>query len=290
MTGTLEFISQLHEKIGKKVSGPLRANLMRVHTPSNLGPLAPWSEFRSLGLNPDGADKLHNDLVKKGHVIVAEFDQDGFLKSAYGPIAGRIMADEQSFHPRRKLSVSIVASSAGVAIKKEFGRGTAGFVRELNCLFRLRSVGCRVPGVIQFDPRTHTVLMTYVRGQSLRDKLAQNGARILDRDCPPSPRMTRQDLHLWRIVEARDYLAGTVSVQFIEDLAAQLACAHAAGVIWSDIKHGNVIIGDADKKPWLIDFERARWFSWKRSPVFRHLAQKDLARFDQVFGWKSSAP
>lgn len=141
---------------------------------------------------------------------------------------GRVLRDKGGF-----LSpvVSVVPHGTGHAIRKDFGprnavtRGVIGPLlvrREWSILKRLEGVA-GVPRVFEIADRGRALLLEYVAGRTL--------GKFKDGELPES-----------------------VYAQIEETLAG----VHRRGVVHLDLRQKkNVLVADADLRPWLIDFANA---------------------------------
>jgi len=277
MNRTLRILSRISELLERRVTAPLRCVYWRNRQAVIAQFEDAWTPIESIGLGDAEARRLIAAThASRDPVVVARLDQDGFLHSFYGPIAGRTCVTEDVFKPRERLKLSIIATRQGVAVEKQFAGDIRGFVRELCCLTILRDAGCRVPALLEANFNSLTMRIAYVPGRVLRDALAECGARLLDRDVASLPHMDGKTLRSWRISEGRQKLKQVVSPTFRSELTRQIRCAHAAGIALCDVKYGNIILDTEDNQPWLIDFELSRSFVWSWNPLFAYLKREDF--------------
>jgi hypothetical protein len=284
MNRTLRTLNRISEVLERHVTAPLRCQYWRRRqTALSKWFEDAWTPIDSVGLQDAEARRLTADVqASLDAVIVADVDQDGFLRSYYGPLAGRTCVTNEVYNPRKRLKLSIIATRHGVAVEKHFEGDIRGFVRELRCLIILRAAGCRVPAVLAANFATQTMRIAYVPGRVLRDALAERGARLLDRDLPPLPSMDSLTLRSWRMSEGRQKLKQVVAPTFRSELWRQLRCAHAAGIALCDVKYGNIILDTQDNQPWLIDFELSRCFVWASNPLFAYLKREDFRLLSEL--------
>ncbi len=131
-----------------------------------------------------------------------------------------------------------------------------------------------------------SIIFSYVPGITLREKLAQEGALLRDRDVAKTrfKGLTAEEIWLARIEEGKRFLLRVVSPKFIERLYNELMKIHESGLIWNDLKYGNIIIGKDDAKPCLIDFENSRNGAMMGQRAFNLLRAREIEMFNLHFG------
>lgn len=218
--------------------------------------------------------------------IIADIDQDGFIRSRIGPVPGLPSVDPEKFVERKRFGVHLVAIDGYVGIKKEYRGALRPFLREYKALLKLGRAGCRVPGILDVDFDNLIIIISYIPGKILREELAEKGAVVRDRDF-----VNQAELHSltfaervkWAQREGRKYLNETVSSGFVAQLFTELKKVHAARFIWGDIKYGNVVIESRSGDPYLIDFDSSAGYPSLPQRLFRQMRDQDIHKFNVNF-------
>jgi tRNA A-37 threonylcarbamoyl transferase component Bud32 len=224
-------------------------------------------------------------LDARSHVVLGEFDRDSLLQSLIGPISG--VADvTDDFQKRRHTRVQLVATSAGVGVRK-YHPNRWRFLCELRALHVLQTTDCRVPAILDADFDTLAITSAYIPGTVLTEKLALRSQGIRDRDVETHAR--NEGMHgrkLWnaRIQEGNRVLYEAVTPAFGRQVRHALEKVHAARVIWGDVKFGNIVVERSTGRPWLLDFDYAAHLPRLWDPLFGALRRHELACYDLHFG------
>lgn len=236
------------------------------------------------------AGSVHGDAsgLASEVVTLAEIDQDGFLLSHLGPLEGVPSVDKQEFQPRIRFRLSVIAVDGYIGVRKDYLGNKWAFIRELVALHELGVAGCNVPAIMDVDFDALVLTMSYIPGPVLREKLAENGAILRDRDVEADSEfsgLSASESRLKRIQEGREILSQVVDDSFVNRLLDEIRKAHAAGfVIPGTIKYGNVIIESLSGNPYLIDFENTRYCRSATGRWFSELRDRDIESFNLHFG------
>ena len=221
--------------------------------------------------------------AREGQVL-AEIDQDGFAFAT-----NRL---DTMFFNRRAASLGkfryrlhVVVHRGRVCVRKEFARrpfrlgwrswfwSLIGwtFYAEAVALLRLRGEP-GVPVLRGIDVKSRTLYMDYVRGQSLRQMLGDEGHLVHDLELTTHPELSKLDE--WErdqreIGLFREHFGADTR----RDLESLVRRINAQGVAVMDVKLGNVIVGGATSTLYWIDYERSQLDTYPRWT--KHLAEQN---------------
>jgi hypothetical protein len=216
--------------------------------------------------------------------VLAEIDQDGFA-FASDPQDASFFNRRDRRLARKRYQLHVVLRDGRVCLRKTFAKqplsaglrpwlwSTLGlpFYTEAAALFRLRHVA-GVPRLRAIDLATRTVHMDWIRGETLRERLAQGPDAVHDLDLEHDPELSRLSL------EGRDereiaLFRPRIEPQTKRHLRDLIAECNRAGVAVRDVKYGNVIIGHRTGKAYWVDFETAQLEShpnWHQAVGFQN--------------------
>jgi tRNA A-37 threonylcarbamoyl transferase component Bud32 len=240
-----------------------------------------------VGLELEQRKVLKETQRQLREVVIADVDQDGYFLSHFGPIIDLPMVSREQFVERIKYRIRLVMLDGSFCFKKYFRGNRGSFMNELRALHTLRPAGCNVPSIMDVDFDNRILYVSFIPGHILREELANKGAILRDRDVSSHSmyaKLTESEKWLRRIYEGKQKLYQVVDAQFIEDLYAEIQKIHLARFIWNDIKYGNVIIEKKTRKPFLVDFENARYFPHLSQNAFLILRDREIERFNLHFG------
>lgn len=241
----------------------------------------------ALGLAPEQLDVLRSRLTREREVVVAEVDQDGFFLSHFGPLPYLPTVESAAFMPRRRYQVQLVAQNGWVGVKKCYRGQVDRFLNELSALHILGAAGGRVPVILDVDFDALTITTSLIRGETLRERLARQGAVLRDRDMVQDPAlaaMPERERLATCVENGARIVRQVVDESFLQEVYRQLQLVHAAKIAWGDIKTGNVVIEQETGLPWLIDFDTAADCHRMNRFSFRVLCDRDIERFNRHFG------
>ena len=81
--------------------------------------------------------------------MLADIDQDGFLCSTVGPLAGTPTVPIEDFTARTRFALTVVDVDGVVGVTKHFDDDVVSFVAEIEAAVDLRKAGCRVPTILE---------------------------------------------------------------------------------------------------------------------------------------------
>ena len=238
-----------------------------------------------LGLEPAQREIVDSLSQIQEEILIAEIDQDGFLLSHYGAMKNVPTISNEKFVPRKGTKLIVVSLNGYLGVKKHFKRKRR-FIDELKALHRLYLTGCNVPAIRDVDFGNLTITTSYINGRVLREKLAERGAILRDRDVGSIlnfSNMSSEEKWMERIHEGKKKLYEVINELFSEDLFLEIQKMHKARFTWNDLKYGNIIIEEKTGKPVLIDFVSARHFHELNDNLFRLLCDRDIELFNLHF-------
>ena len=243
--------------------------------------------LEDLGLSPAGLEDVRARLASAPLVVVADIDQDGYLLSHFGAIDGARTVTRDEYFPRKRFTLQVVTDGRTVGVRKNYGGDHLSFVTELAALHTLGAAGCRVPAILDADFDANTLTFSYIKGRELRLELAAQGADLLDRVILARPgydALSGDQRRRQQIDAGRPHLDAVVTPAFVEQAFAELRKMHGAGLIWKDIKYGNMLIAAGTGEAYLIDFDTAYDYSGTSPLLFRLLADANIEEFNRCFG------
>lgn len=198
-----------------------------------------------------------------------------------------IQATEQGEQNQQgRYDLDIVLVEDHVLVRKDFRGNRQAFLREWYNLVCLQGIA-NVPAVYSVDEHRCILHKNLVFGRTLRDLLVEKGAAILLSQTQDDAVL--QSLSLAERIEAvwargREYLDQVVSASFFGQLEKQIDIIHSRGVVKLSLTFGNVMLGTADGKPWLIDFENSEYYRWKIHPLYWLRRRQDIGKFRRIYG------
>jgi SAM-dependent methyltransferase len=238
-----------------------------------------------LGLQEERLETLKEELEESREVVIADIDQDGLLLSRYGSIPGAVATAPESFMERKRLALEVVATGDKIGVKKYYRGDKACFLNELECLHTLAG-RCNTPAILGVDFANLTLTFSYIPGVELREELSRRGARLLNRDVDGNPdfmHLTREDRRLKCIEEGKRVLYRCVDPAQVDDIFTEMKRAHKAGVCICDVKYGNIIIERDSGEPYLIDFDRSRYYGHSHGLWWEVGRDGDIEQFNLCF-------
>ena len=291
LMATLERYAPLHEKLMKVrqwlgAGASLRRARRRRDEMLARGRAGVFVRLDRFGLAPAALADVRRQVRPDALAVIAEIDQDGFLLSRFGPIAGVPTVPPDAFVKRTRFALAVVTNGEWVGVRKAFGADRLSFVTELHALDALARAGCRVPPLLDIDLERHTLVMGWVPGRELRLALHEAGAVLLDRDVTKEPgyaALSRAARRAQQVERGQPHLPRVLPEGAADAIFDQLRCVHGAGFIWKDLKYGNMLLGD-DGRAWLLDFDTTYDYSRTPRALFRLLCDRNIEEFNRCFG------
>jgi serine/threonine protein kinase len=242
--------------------------------------------IEKLGLDEEKVKEIRELQKKSREVEIAEIDQDGFLLSQVGPIKTAPTVSTRQFHKRWRYKLKVVTIDGYVGVKKHYGSNKVAFLNEITALHQLGLAGCNVPAILDVDFDNYSLASSYILGNVLRERLAEEGAVVRDRDVIVNTDfmlLNPEERYFRRIREGRCVLYKVIDPSFAEDLFAELARIHGARFVLNEIKYGNILIEKMSGKPYLIDFEKAEHYPRMWYIPFKFLCSGDIESYHLHF-------
>jgi len=288
----LAIYAPLHGKLKKlwqytRVTGDLRRYRHRREAVLAAGRSGYRLALADFGLRDDGMRAVRAALASAPEVVLGDIDQDGYLRSHWGPIDGARTVSEQEYLPRKRFALQVITDGATVGVRKHYRNDRLSFVTELHALHRLGTAGCSVPAIMDVDFDALTLTFSYVKGRELRLELAARGANLLDRvifSDAGYDRLSPDERRRQQINEGLPHLTAVVDPCYLDKAFAQLQKMHRAGIVWKDIKYGNMLIAGDSDEPYLIDFDTAYDHSRTGALLLRLLFDRNIEDFNRCFG------
>jgi tRNA A-37 threonylcarbamoyl transferase component Bud32/SAM-dependent methyltransferase len=246
--------------------------------------------INELGLQQEMLELLKYKLKQSREVVIGEIDQDGFILSHFGLFRNAPIISKENFLRRKRFILQLVAIDQYVGVKKNYKGNILCFKNAIIALHNLGKAGVNVPAILDIDFDRICLTFSYILGSVLREELAKKGAVLRDRDVEDNPEfivsLKKNERDLKRINEGKQILYDVVTRQFVDDLFDELKRVHEAGFIWSEIKYGNIIIEKKSEKPYLLDFDSARFYPHLEKNFFRPLRDEEIEKFNLHFNTK----
>lgn len=219
-------------------------------------------------------------------IVLGHFDHDGRLLSRFGEWPGLVSISEAAYVGKRYHTVDLVLLNGQVLIKKHFRNNRAAFVREWYNLAHLYTKA-NVPAIYKADEAQHILYKAFINGRTLRDLMAEVGAIILSSQTNIDPTLDHLAYEhrleeVWR--RGRAVLPKVVPPEFLAALEEQMNRIHATGMAKLSLTFGNLIVGNNDHQPWLIDFEQTRSYGSTRNLLFAFRRDQDRRLFNRIYG------
>jgi tRNA A-37 threonylcarbamoyl transferase component Bud32/2-polyprenyl-3-methyl-5-hydroxy-6-metoxy-1,4-benzoquinol methylase len=251
------------------------------------GRTSEWTPIDVLGLEVDAVKMILHELEHAKEVILAHVDQDGYFLGLRGPMGNVPQVSEQEFMKRKMFTIDIVALQGGrLGTRKNYRGDRHAFLNELKALHALRNKGLNVPRILDVDFNAPALVITYIAGDIIRERLMKAGVMLRDRDVEHSAELKKMspfERRLFFIKQGKKRLSSIVDDKFVDAILDLLKKIHSAGIVYGDIKYGNIVIHKTTGKPWLIDFHLSMLFSKPKGSLFRKWRDADIELFNLHF-------
>jgi hypothetical protein len=253
----------------------------RVYSTAGLTPAE--QTLVAFGFDQRHALELVAQAGPNGEVRLASFDQDNRILSYVGPLPAiaRFEVTPDEFRTRHRHQLDLVITRGVCAIRKAFGNRVC-FERELLALDSLADIE-GVPKIVAATAKPPVLYQSYLFGDNLGSLLVAQGVSVSDQyqlDNICHRQGARDHVDEFPRTAALAALKTVIPKETVERLLSLIERIHRVGVVFRDIKYGNVIV--ANGVPSLCDFESANVFgrnNW-RSYVLR---EADLDMFNFYF-------
>ena len=219
-------------------------------------------------------------------IVIGRIDQDGRVLGLYSQLPCLESVGEANFLERNRYNLDIVLIEDKVLVRKDYHGERKPFVREWHNLAALFGKA-NVPAIHHADPDRRILYMNLIPGRTMRDILVYAGAKIRDvqtRDDPQLAGLAPVERSRIKWTRGRELIASCFSEEFLSELEHQLNVIHACGMACLDVKVGNVVIDSITGVPWIVDFERVRFYRSKSSLAFTLRRDQDRINFNQIYG------
>ncbi len=249
-------------------------------------------ETGALGLEPGLIPQGRDDSSEPGEKVIADVDRRGFLLSRVGNIPCATLVAPNQFVARTRCSLQLVDLNGWLGIKKCYRGNYWSFVNELRALHLLGLSKANVPSIMAVDFGKPGLTLSYICGTVLSHYLAGHGAALPNRKICENPQYKRPSkAERLRIVEGeKDVYQKVVDSGCVDAIWGQVRIIHSTGIVWNDIKYGNVILERSSGRPFLIDFENARHRMYLGKYLFERLCARDFSETARYFGERRHDP
>lgn len=237
----------------------------------------------ALGIPLPVVTTTHPNSKEKFNGVIAEIDRNGSWLSYVGPIPDVETVTATDFQLRKRAQLQVVDVNGFIGVKKDYKGKYWSFVNELRSLHLLGKVGCCVPSIMCIDFNRPSLTTSYIKGKPLSDLLVKRG-ELLHTPCCDShldlEELSRREQIELCIHSARPFLNEIIDQQFVNHAFMELAKIHTSRLIWNDVKYGNIVMEKHSGKPYLIDFDHARYYPRLWSPLFKSLCENDKMKLN----------
>ncbi len=228
------------------------------------------------------ADELRTNPQRE--LVLGQIDNDGRLLDRFGPLPGWVTVPPEQFVPRRRFPLDVVLLDGNVLIRKHFRGDRLRFVREWYTLTAL-APEANVPPVYRVDEKRTLLYKNLIPGQTLRDVLVAEGARILSVQTGRDPELAELsgEQRLYAVLARGTRLLPDLFPEtFFTALERQMDAIHRRAFARLSLTFGNVMIDDHGQ-PWLIDLEDARHYPSTRNLLFAWQRDRDREKFNRIY-------
>ena len=242
--------------------------------------------IEEIGIKREGNEKRYSEILKSSEYLLGEFDQDGYVLPGLDSIEGISTIDKQHFLPRKRFKLYLVSVFGRIGVKKDYNGNKVAFLIELKVYFRLAGKNINVPTILDVDYDHLTIIFSYIPGPTIREKLFDIGAVIIDQTLLTNPELHKIPGNLRWLIQTEnksETLYKIIDRQFSEDLLSEIKKIHDCDVFISDLKYGNIIIEKTSHEPYLLDFDQSRDISKFGNYIKKFQKDKDIKLFDSLF-------
>jgi tRNA A-37 threonylcarbamoyl transferase component Bud32 len=245
-----------------------------------------WVSLDEIGIKKEGNEKRYSEMMKSPEYFIGEFDQDGYILSNLDAIEGISTIDKEHFLPRNRFKLYLVSVYGRIGVKKDYRGNKVSFLIELRVYSRLAGKNINVPTLLDVDYDRLTITFSYIPGPTVREKLFDIGAVIIDHTLLSNPELQKIPGSLRWLIQTEnksETLYTVVDKQFSRDLLNEIKKIHDCDVFISDLKYGNIIIEKTSHQPYLLDFDQSRDISEFRNYIKKFQKNKDIQLFNRLF-------
>lgn len=178
---------------------------------------------------------------------------------------------------RQKFLLNVIYADNRIYLEKIYGKRYNQFINELVILHELRNIDF-IPKIQYIDYKNRSIIINYINGYVLREKLAKCGALIRDID---KKRLAENNFIAEEYMYLSLVLRSVVNKDLFNQIQKSYAIVHDMKILVNDIKFGNILINDNNVS--LVDF--ADSMHYKNTPkfIFNILKQSDIQKLKNIF-------
>ena len=228
---------------------------------------------------------LHQKSSPGEEITLGRIDNDGRVSGAYGPLPGMQNVEPGQFVERYRFPLDIVLLDGKVLVRKGFGGQRERFVHEWYNLAALMGKA-NIPAVYRADEQRYILYKNLIVGHTVRDRLVDAGAQILNVQTDHDPELEKLDVpdRLHAILARGTALLPHVFAEdFFEQMEEQLYAIHRCGVAKLSLTFGNIMV-DRQGRPWFIDLEGAQAYRSVTAPAFLWQRDQDRSKYNRIYG------
>lgn len=220
-----------------------------------------------------GKYKNLNDFENIGFI-----DQDGLI---HVPLEYQKLFNKNDIYTsgdfmyRTRHKINILYSKDEVFVEKNFNNDSFHFYNEVSILHELKDCNC-VSKICFIDFKNHKLVLKYIDGFVLREKLAKLGARIRDVDKLISNKKLVRDY-----VDLATAFSQIGNKEMLDKIKESVDQIHRKQVLIRDIKYGNIIL--KNEKPYIFDFEGSLLLKHTPKIIFDAIKKSDLLKLKDIF-------
>lgn len=176
---------------------------------------------------------------------------------------------EGEFLYRNGTSVNLLLKEGIVLVEKIYHRRKYLFYNELVILNELKDIDC-VPKIFSVDFINRKLVINYIDGYVLREKIAKHGAMVRDIDKKINADLGKSPE---KYIDTDLIVKDLVSRELFQKIRESVNKVHQKKIQIVDIKYGNIII--KDDKPYIIDFNNSRLYKYLPLFIFNQIKKSD---------------
>lgn len=172
--------------------------------------------------------------------------------------------------------LNVIIEENVILLEKKFRNKYFDFINELRILHHLRNVDC-VPKIHYVDYKNKSLIINYIDGYILREKIAKCGALVRDIDLKS---ISENKSESKEYADLETIMKLCVSKQLRNQILNSIEQIHEKGVIIYDIKIGNIII--KPYKSFIIDFNHSRFHKFMPKYIINILKKMDIELLNET--------
>jgi tRNA A-37 threonylcarbamoyl transferase component Bud32 len=156
---------------------------------------------------------------------------------------------------------------------------------------KLLGKGINIPVILEVNFDFLSITFSFIRGLTIRERLHNIGAVLLDRDVESNPELCKLSEETRWLIQTDNKSGSLYSIidsRFVENLFHEIEKIHGCDINIDDIQYGNIIAEEKSNKPYLIDFESSRDLSAFGKYVKKMQKKRDIELFNNLFFTKKN--